>query len=451
MNLILRLWSLNKHNHWLFKLAVAILSMCLAFRLFFYQSTRFEPNLDDPFADKTEVSKPPLPVDIRKPHIAVDIAVDIPKPTLSADGPQPEEVEAPKNEHNAGKCDLFVGDWIPNPSGPIYTNASCPLIDGHQNCMRNGRPDSGYLFWRWNPRDCELPPFDARRFIELMRNKSLALIGDSISRNHVQSLLCMLSTVEHAVEVYHDEEYKSKRWHFPSYNFTVSNIWSPFLVEAAIFEDSDGVSTAEVQLQLDKLDKNWTNLYQDLDYAIISTGKWFLKAAIYHKNDTVVGCHICPGKNFTEKGFVFAYEKALHYAMDFIATSNHKGLIFFRTSTPDHFEYGEWHNGGTCPKTRPAKEGEMQLKDLSRILRDTELAEFERGSAKAAENGVNLKLLDFTNLLVSRPDGHPGPYRHFYPFAEDKNATVQNDCLHWCLPGPIDYWNDVIMEMVVNS
>lgn len=71
--------------------------MCLAFRLFFYQSTRFEPNLDDPFADKTEVSKPPLPVDIRKPHIAVDIAVDIPKPTLSADGPQPEEVEAPKN------------------------------------------------------------------------------------------------------------------------------------------------------------------------------------------------------------------------------------------------------------------------------------------------------------------------------------------------------------------
>lgn len=257
--------------------------------------------------------------------------------------------------------------------------------------------------------------------------------------------------VEQAVEVYHDKEYKSKRWHFPSYNFTISNIWSPFLVEAAIFEDNDGVSTAEVQLQLDKLDENWTNLYQNLDYAIISTGKWFLKAAIYHEKGTVVGCHICPGKNFTEKGFVFAYEKALHYAMDFIATSKHKGLIFFRTSTPDHFDNGEWHNGGNCPKTTPAKEGEMELKDLNRILRDTELAEFEKASAKAAEKGVSLKLLDFTNLLVSRPDGHPGPYRQFYPFAKDKNATVQNDCLHWCLPGPIDYWNDVIMEMVVNS
>lgn len=61
--------------------------------------------------------------------------------------------------------------------------------------MKNGRPDSGYLYWRWKPQSCELPPFDARRFLELMRNKSLALIGDSISQNHVQSILCMLAVV----------------------------------------------------------------------------------------------------------------------------------------------------------------------------------------------------------------------------------------------------------------
>lgn len=261
----------------------------------------------------------------------------------------------------------------------------------------------------------------------------------------------MILQVDQAIEVYHDEDYKSKRWHFPSYNFSITNIWSPFLVKAAIFEDNNGVSTSEVQLQLDKLDTNWTNLYQSLDYMIISTGKWFLKAAIYHDNDTVVGCHICPGKNLTEKGFVFAYEKALRYAMNFIATSKHKGLIFFRTSTPDHFENGEWHNGGNCTKTTPAKEGEIELKDLNKILRTVELAEFEKASAKAAENGVNLKLLDFTNLLLLRPDGHPGPYRQFHPFAQDKDAKVQNDCLHWCLPGPIDYWNDVIMEMAVNG
>ncbi|KAG5222250.1 protein trichome birefringence [Salix suchowensis] len=466
MKLIWRLKSLNKYNNWIFKLAIATLFLGFAFRFFFYQSTSLEPNIETTFADSTELSKEPVSsVDISKPPpVTVDIpkpplAVDIPKPTSSANTSkdslptdlQEPDNETPQKELDAGKCDLFTGDWIPDPSGPMYTNSSCSLIEGHQNCMRNGRTDSGYLFWRWNPRDCQLPPFTAQRFLEVMRNKRWALIGDSISRNHVQSLLCMLSTVEQAVEVYHDEEYKSKRWHFPSYNFSITNIWSPFLVKAAIFEDNDGVSTSEVQLQLDKLDTNWTNLYQSLDYMIISTGKWFLKAAIYHDNDTVVGCHICPGKNLTEMGFVFAYEKALRYAMNFIATSKHKGLIFFRTSTPDHFENGEWHSGGNCTKTTPAKEGEIELKDLNRILRSVELAEFEKASAKAAENGVNLKLLDFTNLLLSRPDGHPGPYRQFHPFAQDKDAKVQNDCLHWCLPGPIDYWNDVIMEMAING
>ncbi|GMJ03868.1 mannan O-acetyltransferase 1, TRICHOME BIREFRINGENCE-LIKE 23 [Hibiscus trionum] len=424
-------WSLNKDHHLLVKLAISILLLGFAFRLLFFSSDGFAADFQSLMFEKQLVQEPDLkpPVPLVMPENEDQLPLDI----------------------ILEKCDLFTGDWIPNPSGPTYTNESCPLIEGHQNCMRNGRPDSGYLHWKWKPRDCQLPRFDAKRFLELMRNKAWALIGDSISRNHVQSLLCMLSTVEQAVEVYHDEDYKSKRWHFKSYNFTVSNIWSPFLVKAAIFEDNNGVSTAEVQLHLDKLDKTWTDLYPSLDYMIISTGKWFLKAAIYHENDTEVGCHICPGKNLTELGFVYAYNKTLHYVMDFIANSKHKGLIFFRTSTPDHFENGEWHNGGTCPKTTPTKEGEIEIKDLNRILRNVELEEFEKAAAKAAKNEVNLKLLDFTNFLLMRPDGHPGPYRQFQPFAENKTAAVQNDCLHWCLPGPIDFWNDVIMEMVVRG
>lgn len=97
------------------------------------------------------------------------------------------------------ECDLFTGKWVKNPSGPAYTNESCGLMDGHQNCMKNGRPDSGYLYWKWSPRDCGLPHFDARRFLELMTNKTWALIGDSISRNHVESLLCILSGVSSEV------------------------------------------------------------------------------------------------------------------------------------------------------------------------------------------------------------------------------------------------------------
>ncbi|GAV56896.1 PC-Esterase domain-containing protein/PMR5N domain-containing protein [Cephalotus follicularis] len=415
-----------KHNHIIVKFAVSFLLIGLAFRLFISDSISFSSSVvkSQPFAETRTES--PLPVQA------------------------PVSNELQENESQTSlkvKCDLFTGNWIPDSSGPVYTNDSCYAIEDHQNCMKNGRPDSGYLYWRWHPRDCELPRFEPERVLDFMRNKSWAFIGDSISRNHVQSLLCILSQVEQAVEVYHDEEYRSKRWHFPSHNFTLSVIWTPFLIKATTFEDINGISTSEIQLYLDGLDNKWTEQYKNFDYAVIAGGKWFLKTAIYHENNTVTGCHNCPGKNLTELGFDYAYRKALRQVLNFVTKSDHKAGVFFRTTTPDHFENGEWFSGGTCNRTIPFKYGEVSMRDVDAIMRDIEMEEVEKAAVIGAENGVVLKLLDTTQLSLLRPDGHPGPYRQFQPFAEDKNAEVQNDCLHWCLPGPIDSWNDLVMEM----
>ncbi|CAM8912176.1 unnamed protein product [Rhodiola kirilowii] len=412
-------WNSRQKKHLLLKILVPILLLGIAYRIFI-TSDSIQASPETPLPD----------------HIPIFNQSDI---------NEEEEQELPVLD---GKCDLFSGEWVPNPSGPEYTNETCPFIETHQNCMKNGRPDSAYLYWRWTPHGCDLPKFDPLKFLTLMRNKSWALIGDSITRNHVQSLLCMLSKADKVVEVYHDEEYKSRRWFVPLYNFTVSVVWSPFLVQAAIFEDMNGVASSEAQLHLDKLDTNWVNMYQNLDYMTISSGKWFNKTSIIYENNTILGCRNCPGKNLTELGVEFPYRKVLRRVLKFISTSNHKGTIFFRTSTPDHFENGEWSTGGTCQRKEPVKNGEIDFKELSRVLRQVELSEFRKVKSVASQNGVNLKLLDVAPLSLMRPDGHPGPYRYFYPFAVDENATVQNDCLHWCLPGPIDAWNDVLMEML---
>lgn len=126
-------------------------------------------------------------------------------------------------------------------------------------------------------------------------------------------------------------------------------------------------------------------------------------------------------------------------------------MVFLRTTTPDHFENGEWFSGGYCNRTVPFKEGEFDMKDVDAVMRSIELEELEKAKEVGFEKGVNLKLLDTTQLSLLRPDGHPGPYRQFQPFAKDLNARVQNDCLHWCLPGPIDSWNDLVMELLVNG
>ncbi|CAJ1961262.1 unnamed protein product [Sphenostylis stenocarpa] len=415
----------QKHNyhHVFLKLAVSCLLVGLAIRLLFTDSFSLSSVLRNPPPLANAIPNSPFFSSL--PSYSVDFPVN----------------QTQSSAQDAVECDLFVGDWVPDLNGPMYTNESCRVIEDHQNCMRNGRPDSGYLYWRWNPRGCDLPKFSPKKFLHMMRDKSWAFIGDSISRNHVQSLLCLLSQVEAADEVYHDEGYKSKIWKFTSYNFTLSVIWSPFLMKADIFEDINGVSSSETHLHLDILDDKWTNQYKNFDYVAIAGGKWFLKTAIYHENNTVTSCHKCHGKNLTEVGYQHAYRKALQQVFYFMTQSEHKTVVFFRTTTPDHFENGEWFSGGYCNTTGPFKEEQIEVRYEDSIMRSIELEEFH----KAKNASANFKLLDTTGLSLLRPDGHPGPYRQFHPLL---NAKVQNDCLHWCLPGPIDSWNDILLQML---
>jgi hypothetical protein len=113
-----------------------------------------------------------------------------PPPSLDAYGGAAAAARAPEG------CDIFRGGWVPDDgASPYYTNLSCPFIQEHQNCMKYGRPDRGFLRWRWRPDGCEMPRFDAEAFLGAVRGKSMAFVGDSLARNHMQSLMCLLTKV----------------------------------------------------------------------------------------------------------------------------------------------------------------------------------------------------------------------------------------------------------------
>ncbi|XP_039011251.1 protein trichome birefringence-like 20 [Hibiscus syriacus] len=114
-------------------------------------------------------------------------------------------------------CDVFKGKWVPYPQGPYYSNETCRLIVDQHNCIKFGRPDTEFMKWRWKPDDCELPRFDAAQFLEFVRGNSMAFVRDSVARNQMESLLCLLAHEAYPEAISHN----SKRWFYADYNFTL--------------------------------------------------------------------------------------------------------------------------------------------------------------------------------------------------------------------------------------
>ncbi|KAG2552482.1 hypothetical protein PVAP13_9KG464500 [Panicum virgatum] len=95
---------------------------------------------------------------------------------------------------DAAQCDVSDGSWVFDESYPLYESNSCPFIDEGFSCQANGRMDKSYMKMRWQPKHCNVPRFDARKMLEMLRGKRLVFVGDSINRNQWESMMCLLST-----------------------------------------------------------------------------------------------------------------------------------------------------------------------------------------------------------------------------------------------------------------
>ncbi|CAN6164470.1 unnamed protein product [Urochloa humidicola] len=342
-------------------------------------------------------------------------------------------------------CDMSMGKWVRKHKGPVYTNLTCPTLPDFKNCQKYGK-DPGHLFWRWQPDGCDLPRFSPERFLDVVRGKRLAFIGDSLARNQMESLLCLLSQAETPTDVYRDAFDKFRTWHFPAHDFTLMAMWTEFYAHAEPVLDADGKPTPSFDIHLDRLSANWTSRLPELDYAVLSGGNWFFRVNYLWEGGRSVGCVNCREANLTDLGIVAAVRRVVRAALEAVAECRDckGGLVtFLRTYTPDHFEHGSWFSGGYCNRTQPLGEEEISLESIGWELRRVQSEEVARvREMMAAGSGRRRRfgLLDVTKAMMLRADGHPGAH---YDKRWVRNAS---DCLHWCLPGPVDMWNEVLLQ-----
>ncbi|KAK7367904.1 hypothetical protein VNO80_09924 [Phaseolus coccineus] len=370
-----------------------------------------------------------------------------PHPPLPSSSPFSTEND--KVYHHS--CHYSNGDWVHDKSGPLYNATTCGTIKESEKCTSNGRPDMGYLYWRWKPNECNLPRFEPLTFLQLVENKHIAFVGDSLARNQLESLLCMLATVSTPNLVYKSaNDNKFRRWHFPSHNANLSLYWSPFLVQGV---ERSNEGPYYNTMYLDHVNERWARDIEWFDMIVVSYGHWFLLPSVYYEGGLVIGSLNCPDLNHTQMDFYVPLRKVLRTTLrSIIERKRSKGKsevdVIVKTFSPAHFE-GDWNKAGTCLKTKPYKKEEKEVEGMDGEIRKIEIEEVENAKVKASEfGGFRLDILDVTKLALLRPDGHPGPYMNPFPFANGVPEHVQNDCVHWCLPGPIDTWNEIFLQII---
>ncbi|KAJ1405039.1 PMR5 N-terminal domain [Sesbania bispinosa] len=360
--------------------------------------------------------------------------------SVPAESPENQDV---KSSSGSEVCNYAKGKWVADSRRPLYSGFGCKQwLSPMWACRMTQRPDFSFEGYRWQPENCKMQEFDRFKFLRKMQDKTIAFIGDSLGRQQFQSLMCMATGGEESPEVQNvGWEYglvkprgaiRPDGWayRFPKTNTTILYYWSASLCDLVPLNITD--KQTNVSMHLDRPPAFMSRFLQRFDVLVLNTGhhwnrgklnanRWVMHVNGKPNEDKKIA-EIPNAKNLT----IYNVAKWL----DLQLVSHPRLKAFFRTISPRHFFNGDWNTGGSCDNTIPLTNG-------SEVIQEGSSDPVIEGALK----GTKIKILDITAISQLRDEAHMSRYTI-------RGTLNSSDCLHWCLPGIPDMWNELLVAQL---
>ncbi|KAL1363138.1 hypothetical protein HN51_011333 [Arachis hypogaea] len=326
------------------------------------------------------------------------------------------ENENGPNRELVGKCNMFRGKWVYDPSYPLYDPSKCPFIDPQFNCQKNGRSDKMYQKFRWMPFSCPMPRFNGLEFLEKFKGKKIMFVGDSLSLNQFNSLACMIHAwVPKSRTTFRQKDAISSVI-FQDYGVEL------YLYRTAYLVDLDHEKAGRV-LKLDSIKSG--DAWRGMDVLVFNTWHWWTHTGNAQPWDYVR----INNKLYKDMNRMVAFYTGLTTWARWVETNINPSQtkVFFLGISPVHYQGRDWN--------QPEKSCMSQTEPFFGL-------KYPGGTPMAwtvvskVLNRITkpVYFLDVTTLSQYRKDAHPEAY----------SGVMATDCSHWCLPGLPDTWNELL-------
>lgn len=323
--------------------------------------------------------------------------------------------------------DYLDGAWERVPRESMYPGYQHCQIDLRQDCRAyrdENLGSSDYLAWKWVPRNraCALKRLAAQQMKTCLKDKTVIFVGDSLSRNQHQSIQCMLLEEKEPPQKFRNGYKSEYNSYYPETNTSVNLRVDTTLRPNRLTDLRASVIVVGTGPHWHPLKFGYNSSGQ------IPAGGWPCREAWVH----------AVGSDTRARNAIDMYVREIVETLELLPKTTR---IIWRMPELAHFMQPvaagkPWFKEcAAYPETWQASSRE--------ILGSDPVIQWIYDSVYKHTQNTRIQIMDMLALSGARFDGHPSSQVR-KPIANGSFAV--HDCMHWCLPGVPDTWNEILVN-----